>query len=94
MENEKTQVSIEVPFSPRISRLFIFRFLYIFILMWPAILILFLVGLANQLHFWYMLILGKRAEFLFDLSKKAYIWGSKWKAYFGALTDEKPGYWF
>jgi len=94
MEGQKTQVSIEVPFSPRISRLFIFRFFYVFILMFVAIPIGILMGLVGQLHFWYMLILGKRAEFLFDFSKKIYIWGAKWKSYFSCLTDERPGFWF
>jgi len=91
---DKEQIKLEVPFRETISRLFIFRGFYIFVLMFVIIPLIIWVGFLNMLHFWYMLILGKRQSFLWGQNVKFFVWMTKWQAYLGSNVDLKPGFWW
>ncbi len=85
---------VEVPYSEKVSRLFIFRFLWIFIAMWPMMVLAFWVGILMMLHFWYMLFMGKRHEYLWSAAKRFFVYNMEWKSYLEVLTDERPGFWW
>ena len=91
---EKEQINLDVPFEGKISRLFIFRGLYVFLLFFVIIPLVVWVGFLNMLHFWYMLILGKRQEFIWRQNVKFFVWISKWQAYLNAYVDLRPGFWW
>lgn len=94
MNDEMQQFSVDVPFREKISRLFIFRGLWVYILIFPLIPLGIWFGLVMFLHFWYMLFLGKRNQFLWDNQKKLFVWMTKWQAYLNYLVDLRPGFWW
>jgi len=91
---EKQQVSFEVPFEEKISRLFIFRMFWMFVLVWPFFLIGAWLYIVMLLHFVYMLILGKRQKYLWSQFVRAYTWMIKWQSYFGTMVDSRPKFWW
>ncbi len=92
--DEKMQVSIDVPYRETISRLFIFRFLWVYVLMFVMIPVAIYMCIIGFLHFWYMLILGKRSQGMWDVMKKVFVWMTQWQAYFNCVVDQRPGFWF
>jgi len=92
--NEKTTPTTEVPYNEKISRLFIFRFLWVYILIWPMIPMAIYVGIVNFLHFFYQLVLGKRNKGMWELHVRMFKWFVKWQTYLGLMTDKRPGFWF
>ena len=87
---KKSQLKYEPEFSEKISRLFIFRFLWIFPL---AVVVFFwsiLISVVGFLHFWYMLILGERHKKLWTIHVDFIRFIERWNAYFGAMVDERP----
>lgn len=90
MENSQTEVSYDAPFAPRLSRLFIFRFLWVYIEMWVIWVWAIWMGIIIFLHFWYMLILGKRSETLWRKQLRFMRHMSKWQGYLNNLVDKRP----
>jgi len=88
--NKLTEVKVDVEYSERVSRLFIFRFLWVFIMMWPLWLWSIWIGILNLLHFFYMLILGKRSKSLWESNTRFFRHVIKWQYYFKAITDQRP----
>ncbi len=90
MANKKSQLKYEPEFSENISRLFIFRGLWIF----PLIFVLFFwaiwIAIVNFLQFWYMLILGERHKKLWTMHVNFIRFVERWNAYFNFIVDEHP----
>jgi len=89
-ESPKLEIKLEIPFRKKISRLFIFRWLWMYIMVWPIIPWSIWIGLCNFVHFWYMLILGKRHESLWKKNARLFRHMTKWNAYFGNHVDKRP----
>jgi len=90
----KTTPSIEVPFEEKISRLFFFRFLWVYLLIFPLMPMAIYLGIVNFLHFFHKLFLGKRNKGMWDLQVRFLKWILSWQTYLGAITDQRPGFWF
>lgn len=91
---EKVGLKMDIPYRERISRLFVFRGLWVFVVIWPMIFLGFWVTLLNFVGFWYMLILGKRAHGFWDGFKRYFNWNMEWSAYLNALVDKRPNFWW
>jgi len=86
------QVSLTVPYRETISRLFIFRLLYVFIVgpvfyiwaIWMCIIMF--------LHFWYMLFTGSRYESFWKRQVRFTRYITRWQSYFNLLVDQRPGF--
>ncbi len=85
-----SSVAYSIAFEDRISRWFIFRSLWLFIECW----VLMVWGLwfivVSILHFWYMLILGRRSKDLWDAQMHYFRHTNKWKAYLMKLANGRP----
>ncbi|MFZ5365517.1 MAG: DUF4389 domain-containing protein [Patescibacteria group bacterium] len=89
-ESPKMQLKVEVPWREKISRLFIFRGLWVFVFVWVLYVWMIWIGLINFVHFWYMLILGKRQETLWKKNVRFFRTITQWNSYLQNLTDERP----
>lgn len=85
-----TTVEVKVEFGERISRLFIFRCLWMWVMVWPLLVWCVWVGLLNFVHFWYMLLLGKRSKTIWDSVVRFHRHVNKWQYYFKNLTNKRP----
>lgn len=84
------KVRIEIDFQPRISRLFIFRFLWIVPVIVPLALYAFWFGILSFVHFFYMLVLGERSASLFQKQLAFLNFAFRWQAYLKYFTNERP----
>lgn len=84
------QIVLEVPYREKISRLFIFRFLWGFPLIPVMILWSIWIGIATFLHVIYMFFLGRRSEWLWMHMSLMFVYTSRWNAYFQLIVDERP----
>ena len=89
MDNKK-ELSLDVPYREEISRLFIFRGLWIFVAVWPMYAWAIWIGIITFVHFWYQLILGRRHEVLFEKHVRFFRHINKWSAYLSFLVDKRP----
>lgn len=87
---EKQQISLEIPFREEISRLFIFRSLWAIPLWFVTAVWSVWVGIISFLHFFYMLFLGKKHQWMWDQGRKFFIFLTRWQAYLSLLVDKKP----
>lgn len=85
-----SDASIHADFDKRISRLFIFRFLLVFIMIWPLYVWMIWIQLLSIFHFFYMLILGKRHEGIWKRKMRFMRHMTKWQMYLMAMTDKRP----
>lgn len=91
MDNSNlTEAKIELQYSEKISRLFIFRFLWMYILMFVLWVWMIWIALISFVHFWYMLILGKRQETLWKKQVRLFRTVMKWNSYIMNLVDKRP----
>jgi len=90
METTKTEIKLEVPFEEKISRLFIFRFLWIYIAMWPILVWAIWIGLVSFVHFWYMLVLGTRHHGMWSSKIRFFRHVTKWQSYINNYIDQRP----
>lgn len=89
-EKAPQQISLKVPYRDTISRLFIFRFLWIFPL---GILMMFWaiwIGIVTFLQVIYMLVMGKRAPWLWHHMALIFVYSTRWNSYLQFVTDERP----
>ncbi len=91
---EKAGIKLEIPYREKISRLFIFRMLWVFVLVWPGMLIGIWIYVVGILEFFYMLILGKRQRTLWENCRRYFVWTMDWNCYMGTLTDKRPSLWW
>lgn len=90
----KMQISLEVPYSEKISRLFIFRFLWAYLLIFPMIPLSIWVAIVGVLHFFYMLFMGKRHKGFWFIHKRFFVWVTEWQGYMGLHVDRRPAFWW
>ncbi|MGE3279317.1 MAG: DUF4389 domain-containing protein [Candidatus Altimarinota bacterium] len=86
------QISLSYPYRETISRLFIFRFLWMFIVIWPMMVWGFWMSIILFLHFWYMLFLGKRHEGFWKRQVRFYTYVTRWNSYFNLMVDQRPDF--
>lgn len=91
---DKKSAKLDLPYRETISRLFIFRFLWVYIAVWPMMVLVFWVGLVGFVHFWYMLFMGKRNAGMWGTSSKFMMWMTQWNSYLMCLTDVRPSFWW
>ncbi|MFA6523684.1 MAG: DUF4389 domain-containing protein [Candidatus Peribacteraceae bacterium] len=80
----------DATYSKRISRLFFLRPLWMLIEMWVLMTWGFLVCVIRFLHFFYMIVLGRRSKALWEMQLRFLRHVSLWKAYMCAITDKRP----
>ncbi|MFN7160032.1 MAG: DUF4389 domain-containing protein [Candidatus Gracilibacteria bacterium] len=86
----KSQAQFNAEFSENISRLFIFRFLWMYIWIFPLAVWGLWIGIISFLQFWYMLFTGKRHRGFWDRTVRFTKYVTKWGAYLKYVTDERP----
>lgn len=84
------KVRLEIDFQPKISRWFLFRFLWIVPVIVPLALYAAWFGLLSFVHFFFMLLLGERSEPIFRKQLAFLNFGFQWQAYFKYYTNERP----
>lgn len=90
MKMAKQELKYEAKFVKKISRLFVFRFLYMVVEL-PIMMVWGIwIGLVTFVHFWYMLILGRRSKGLWKKQFRLARHVQKWNAYWMVLVDRRP----
>ncbi|MSR67606.1 DUF4389 domain-containing protein [Candidatus Peribacteria bacterium] len=84
------KVRLEIDFQPKISRWFIFRFLWIIPVIIPLAIYAAWFWLLSFVHFFYMLLLGERSESIFRKQLAFINFGFRWQAYLKYYTNERP----
>jgi hypothetical protein len=90
MEDDKMEINLDVPFEKEISRLFIFRFLWMVLAIWPIMFWSWWVMFISFLQFWHQLILGTRHRGLWNRQLRFFRHLTKWQAYLSMLVDKRP----
>lgn len=89
-KKSKNSITIDIVYEETISRLFIFRFLWIVPVIIPMALYTFLFGLQSVVQFLHMLVLGKRSKILFDHQMHYIRYAAAWQAYTRYFTNVRP----
>lgn len=84
------QIDLAVPYRETISRLFVFRFLWLFPLVFVLWIWMIWIGIVSFLQFFYMLFLGKRQPWLWEHMVMLFRYTVRWNSYFNLLTDKRP----
>ncbi len=82
--------SFQIERSPKISRLFIFRFLWMIIQYFVLIVRGLWISVLTVVHILYMLVFGKRERNLRERQVRFKNHVVKWEAYLSGLTNERP----
>jgi len=90
---DKPMVHIKIDFEKSISRWFIFRFLWVPIIIIPVIICGLWFGILSFVHFWYMLILGKRSEDVWVYQMHVINYMASWQAYMRFFVNRHPKVW-
>ena len=90
MLEKKSTVSYEAEFSPRISRLFIFRGLNMLVEIWVLYGWMAWIVLLNAFAFLFMLFTGERHEGVWRRQLRFMRHFVKWQAYLTFLVDQRP----
>lgn len=85
-----TEATVEVPFDPKISRLFVFRFLWMFIEGWVLYVWSLWMAILLFLQFWYQLFTGKRHQGMWNRHLRYFRHMTKWNSYLMWLSDKRP----
>lgn len=83
-------VRIEIDFQPRISRWFIFRFLWIPVIMVQIAVYAIWFGILSFIHFFYMLVLGERSASIFVKQLRFINFAGRWQAYLKYYVNDHP----
>ncbi len=81
---------VKVPYREEVSRLFIFRFLWVFPLMFVLWIWIIWIGIVTFLQFFYMLFMGKRQAWLWEHMVMLFRYSTRWNSYLNLLTDKRP----
>lgn len=87
-----SKVTYSVEFEEKISRLFVFRFLWSYIEIWVLLVWTFWILLVSFCHFWHMLILGKRHKGLWQRQLRYQRHVIKWQTYNNCLANGRPDF--
>lgn len=87
---QQSDFVIDCVYKEKLSRLFIFRGLWMYIVFLVMIFRIIWVGIISFIHLWYKLFLGKRKESWWKIEVKFYKYMVRWQAYMTALVDERP----
>ena len=87
---QASTVTINVQYDEKISRLFLFRDLWMFVEIWVLYVWVVWYGILTFLLFWYQLFLGKRHAGLWKRRVRLFRHLMKWNAYLMWLTNERP----
>ena len=90
---EKSELTLEILYRPTISRLFIFRKLWMVFAIWPMAILVVWFGLLSFVHFWHMLILGERSAPIWKHQMRCIRYFALWQAYFKYFVDRRPAFW-
>jgi hypothetical protein len=82
--------TFDVEWSSKVSRLFIFRFLWMIIESFVIWLRWVWISLLTIVHVLYMFVFGKRERNLWNRQVRYWNHVAKWKAYINWLSDERP----
>lgn len=82
--------TISILFEKKISRLFIFRPLWMLPVAFVITFWMFWMYLVLFLHFFYMLLMGKRNEFLWNQTKYLFVYAIEWNKYILCLVNKRP----
>ncbi len=83
-------VRIEVDFQPTISRLFIFRCLWVPAMIVPLAVYSLWFALLTFVHFFHMLALGERSKAIFVRQLRYINFIGRWQLYLKYYTNERP----
>ena len=83
-------VTVEIAFETKISRFFIFRILWVPVIILPFIVYAFWFSVLSVIHFFYMLVLGERSRELFDREMEVIRYLAHWQAYLRFFTNVRP----
>ncbi len=86
----KSKLNYNAEFNLVISRWSIFRPLLMFVEIWVLYVWMIWIAIISFLHFWYMLIMGKRHQGLWTRQHRFMRHLAKWQAYLTKLIDERP----
>ncbi len=93
MFGKKPELTIDFVFHRKISRLFIFRFLWLVIAIWPLALLGIWFAILSFVQFWHMLILGERSEAVWVKQIGLIRFFATWQAYLKYFIDTRPTFW-
>ncbi len=85
-----SDVLFSAKFEKRISRWFVFRFLWVFVEGWVMIVWGLWIAIISSLHFFYMLFMGRRNRAFWDMEMHFYRHCIKWQAYLKYLSNGRP----
>lgn len=83
-------VTLNVAYEEKISRVFIFRFLWVPVIIAPFALYSIWFALLSFIHFFYMLVLGARSKKLFDHQMTVIRYLVEWQLYLRFFTNKRP----
>ncbi len=84
------KVRIEIDFQPKISRWFLFRFLWVPVVLVPLALYSCWYAILSLVHFFHMLVFGERSESIFVQQLQFINFAARWQAYLKFFTNERP----
>jgi hypothetical protein len=87
------QVHVDIVFEKKISRLFIFRCLWMPVVIIPFAIAGIWFSLLSFIHFWYMLILGNRSQDIWAHQIHAIRYFAGWQGYLRYFTNSHPRIW-
>ena len=91
MADEKmSKVSYSADFSPTISRLFVFRFLTMYVEIFVMMGWMMWLAVNMFVHFWIMLFTGTRSQSIWNRQLRFIRHFAKWQAYLTFLVDTRP----
>lgn len=83
-------VVVEIAYQEKISRFFIFRCLWVPVIILPFAVYGIWFTVLSILHFVYMLLLGERSRALFDREMDVIRYYARWQAYLRFFTNARP----
>lgn len=83
-------VTVDIIYEQKISRVFIFRVLWVPVIILPFVVYGFWFSVLSVLHFVYMLLLGQRSRELFDREMDVVRYLARWQAYLRFFTNVRP----
>lgn len=89
-EHSEHILRVEIDFEPKISRWFIFRFLWVPAIVIPLIVYAVVYGLLELVHFFYMLFFGKRHKDIFNRQLHFIHYAGGWQGYLKYFTNGHP----
>ncbi len=85
-----SDAELELEYEEKVSRLFFLRFLWLIIEYWIILVRSIWIGLISIIHFFYMIILGKRNKNLWDQTYRYLRHVTKRGMYIKWVTDKRP----